>query len=156
MSWKFDASKLPKPARMEDGLIVGNLKDGNPKLSPNFNANEFACPDCKVYKVSPTVLEGLQSIRDSAGAIRVAATTLDSSTNPLGSGYRCPTHNTRVGGARNSEHVRGIAADVSSTNMSVAQLYAICEQFPAFKNGGLGRYRWGVHVDTGAKRRWVG
>ena len=41
------------------------------------------------------------------------------------SGYRCPELNARVGGARTSYHLRGMAADIRPKNGIVDKLYAL-------------------------------
>ena len=71
------------------------------KLFRYFKPEEFVCPCCgQVY-----VLERLVFLLDEArkrwgGPIRVT------------SGYRCPRHNRRIGGAPRSAHVIGAAADI--------------------------------------------
>jgi len=156
MSWKFNRAQLPKPARLDGQIIIGNLREGNPQLAPNFWANEFACSCCKEYRIHVTTLEGIQAIRDVArAAIHVGNTTL-TTRNTQGSGYRCPRHNAAIGSSGSSEHVRGTAADLSFPSGTVARLFQLCEDIPAFRNGGLGRYRWGIHVDIGPRRRWLG
>lgn len=162
MAWQFTIPTDESVSYQvtQDGIIVGNLNEGNPQLSPHFYANEFACPCCKEYRIAVEVLEGLEQARDLAGMpLAVAQTTLDSPNNPLGSGYRCPAHNARVEGAsQKSNHMLGIAADVSvpSGLLSTPQLAGIMERIPVFRNGGIGIYSNFVHVDSGKRRRWRG
>lgn len=66
------------------------------------------------------------------------------------SGYRDPAHNARVGGARNSRHMHGDAADIPAG-------YATVEQARAAGFRGIGRRgRWAVHVDMrpGPRAEW--
>lgn len=61
---------------------------------------------------------------------------------PIVSGYRCPVHNARVGGAKDSQHVYAAAADIP------AQL---CTLDAARRVGftGVGTHGpWAVHVDV--------
>ncbi len=73
----------------------------------NFKKGEFVCKCCKelpdeVWMNTRALVENvLDPVRELFGkAIRV------------NSGYRCEKHNRKVGGARNSQHVCGEAADV--------------------------------------------
>lgn len=154
--WKFQYVKN-QFYTVIDNVIIGNLKNGNPALSPNFNANEFACPCCKEYRIAIPVLEGLQAARVLIDKpLYVAKTTLGSSINPAGSGYRCPKHNSRVKGASpTSLHMEGRAIDISCPSISVDRLVQYLEQIPVFRNGGIGVYATFVHVDNGRKRRWT-
>jgi len=62
----------------------------------------------------------LQKVRDAVGR-----------PMPITSGYRCPTHNTSIGGVQNSSHTKGLAADIScTTSTGRGQLLApISQQF---------------------------
>jgi hypothetical protein len=64
----------------------------------------------------------------------------------INSGYRPPAINQRVGGARYSQHINGLALDVSPVNGSMQQLFEICR---ASNCVGLGRgmHRGFVHID---------
>lgn len=70
----------------------------------------------------------------------------------INSGYRSPAHNRRVGGARNSQHVRCRAVDFYLVGVSGAALHAwALRQREAT---GVGRYRGNfVHVDIRPGRR---
>ena len=75
-------------------------------LSKNFNRSEFACKgkNCCGHSaaVHPDLVDALQALRDHIG-------------KPLSitSGFRCNRHNKAVGGAEQSFHTLGMAADVS-------------------------------------------
>jgi Phage tail lysozyme/Peptidase M15/D-alanyl-D-alanine carboxypeptidase len=70
------------------------------------------------------------------------------------SGYRSPEHNTNVGGAKNSAHMRGNAVDVSFGGGEQATLKLI-EAASKAGIGGIGVYRPGVvHLDTESRRAW--
>ena len=114
----------------------------------NFKITEFACKcghfNCPHYAVKQELIDALQEMRDLAGY-------------PIyvNSGFRCPTHNKTVGGERNSKHLLGIAADIRCDELSPKELKAIAEMVSAFRNGGIGIYDWGIHVDTrGHRARW--
>lgn len=52
----------------------------------------------------------LQPLRDKVGTITVS------------SGYRSPTLNAAIGGAKNSDHTKGMAADIEAVNMNTYDL----------------------------------
>jgi Peptidase M15 len=70
------------------------------------------------------------------------------------SGYRSPTHNKRVGGARKSLHMRGRAADIRVQGVSGARLLTFLRSHP--RVGGIGYFMAGgfIHIDDGRKRTW--
>ncbi len=110
----------------------------------NFRPYEFACKNgADTIKVDGRLIKALQKIRDYFKA-PVSIT----------SAYRTEAYNQKVGGAKNSYHVRGMAADITVTgvpNRKVAQ-YA-----STFMSGvGLYDYTGGfVHVDVrGNKYFW--
>jgi uncharacterized protein YcbK (DUF882 family) len=72
------------------------------------------------------------------------------------SGCRCPLHNADVGGAAQSHHLTGNAADVAACGISPLALYLAAEQVYSFRNGGIGLYpQQYIHLDTRMSRaRW--
>jgi uncharacterized protein YcbK (DUF882 family) len=64
-----------------------------------FKPEEFRCPCCGAVKVSDTLVQTLDNIREIVGF-----------PMKINSGYRCPKHNEEVGGG--PEHPSGEAADV--------------------------------------------
>lgn len=115
----------------------------------NFKASEFACHHCGENKACQELIDICQKIRDKLGApIRI------------NSGYRCPVHNAKVGGVKNSYHTQGKAADLSCSKGEGAIWEAVKELYesdPEFKArlGYAIRYmrRHFVHVDVGGKRK---
>lgn len=76
---------------------------------------------------------------------------------PIGilSGYRCPIHNRYVGGASNSMHMSGEAADPAVPAGKQQQFDRAAASVPAIRHGGRGKYpNGGRHVDTGPERTW--
>jgi uncharacterized protein YcbK (DUF882 family) len=64
----------------------------------------------------------------------------------INSGYRCPIHNTAVGGSKNSPHMGGWAVDIATPNSRVR--YYI---FEALKAEGFTRFgiaKSFIHVDA--------
>ncbi len=121
-------------------------------LSRNFSRKEFACKGqgCCGHSapVSLVLVEGLQALRDLAGVTLVVS-----------SGFRCRTHNERVGGAADSQHTLGLAADVPCPKeLAMERFLAMAESIPCFARGGIGVYSGWLHLDvrnTG-KARWRG
>ena len=77
------------------------------------------------------------------------------------SALRCQRWNAEQGGVANSNHMTGHAIDLSPIggDISVSRLQEIAaevqqEMIPG--RGGLGKYRWGVHIDDGKYSRWSG
>lgn len=71
----------------------------------------------------------------------------------INSGFRCKTHNTKVGGASSSKHMEGIAADVSCPGLTPYQLASYAKNIPQFK--GIGVYSGWVHLDTRSGKRVI-
>jgi uncharacterized protein YcbK (DUF882 family) len=53
-----------------------------------------------------------------------------------------------VGGASLSQHVQGLAADVSSRAVAPAKLAQLAAKVHTFAAGGIGTYKTWVHVDV--------
>lgn len=70
----------------------------------------------------------------------------------INSGFRCPSVNLFAGGASDSCHLKGRAADIEIDGVPAYKVQA----FLMAKDwkGGLGRYAGFTHVDIGLKRRW--
>jgi uncharacterized protein YcbK (DUF882 family) len=111
------------------------------KLSRNFRLAELACKDgSDTVLVHPALILALQAIRDVAGAgIRI------------NSGYRTPEYNKSIGGATNSMHTLGMAADIVITGMTPMQVAAIANDL---KLGGIKAYPTFTHIDVGRPRTW--
>ena len=109
----------------------------------------FASRCCGEVKVDMRLVEALQKLLDLAGVpIRVV------------SGYRCPEHNREVGGAKNSYHLQGKAADIVIEGLDVYRMALLAEQIDEFRSGGLGIYPDTnppfIHVDVReARARWA-
>jgi uncharacterized protein YcbK (DUF882 family) len=87
------------------------------KISKHFEDQEFECRHCHALPeggIDNRLLEVLDAAREAAGG-PICVT----------SGYRCPAHNAAVGGAAQSYHMRGMAADVYSDTLDVRALAAV-------------------------------
>lgn len=101
-------------------------------LSAHFSRSEFACRHCGAQKtISPDLIRTLERIRAINGRPLVIV-----------SGYRCAVHNRAVGGASQSQHLLGTAADIGQGRATLHQARALGAR-------GVGvRGRWAVHVDV--------
>lgn len=117
------------------------------KMTEHFKSEEFACKDGTAYpegwvdgRLKP-LCETLEVIRVELG---VSVTIL--------SGYRSPTYNKKIGGAKASQHMEGRAADITAKGVSAAQVHAtVLKLYNDGKLphiGGLGSYPGFTHVDV--------
>jgi uncharacterized protein YcbK (DUF882 family) len=121
------------------------------KLTKNFQLSEFASndgtpvPEHLIPNVK-TLAMNLQVLRDEVGQTII-----------INSGYRSPSWNRKIGGAKNSMHLKAMAADLVCVGLTPKQLKAVIERLikaGKMKNGGIGLYPSFVHYDIGAVRRW--
>lgn len=122
------------------------------KLTKNFDSSEFDCHDgsetpCGVLVNLKELAFNLQALRDYFGKPIV-----------INSGYRSPAYNRKVGGAKNSQHLEGKAADIRIEGKKPVQVKAAIEKLISegkMKNGGIGQYPSFVHYDVREKAaRW--
>lgn len=113
-------------------------------LTKNFNSSEF---DCKDGTTVPYALLGnlqelaknLQVLRDNLGASII-----------IRSGFRSISHNKKIGGAKNSYHLRAMAADIVCPDYSTSQVFTkilVLIKSGKMKAGGLHCYSTWVHYD---------
>lgn len=117
-----------------------NEKD-NVQLSKNFKLSEFACKGsdcCTSVKVDSKLVTFLQKIRDHFGK----AVTINS-------GYRCSTHNKKVGGTTGSYHTKGQACDIVVSGVKPIEVAKYAESIGIL---GIGLYDTFVHIDTRTKK----
>lgn len=94
------------------------------KLSPNFDLSEFVVsqeatrrgidntpPTVVVKNLTALCLAVLEPLRQMLGPVRVS------------SGYRCPALNAAIGGARDSQHLTGNAADIFVNGRTLDEVY---------------------------------
>jgi hypothetical protein len=122
------------------------------QLSPHFRLAEFHCRDGTAVpqEALPALLrlcaETLEPLRERFGVCTVV------------SGYRHAAYNSRVGGARFSQHIydlhpSSVAADLVFDAGQPGEWAEAAE--PLCELGGLGRYPSFIHVDNrGTRARW--
>lgn len=114
-----------------------------------FKPEEFACKcGCGAKNINHDLVKILEKIREHYGKpVRI------------NSGVRCKTHNARVGGAANSQHLDtyGTAADIATISGTTPRAMAAYVETLMPNTGGIGIYPWGIHVDVRkTKARWNG
>lgn len=110
-----------------------------------ITADLLLCPCCKVGVPSIPLTGGLNQLQ------AMLPTPLR-----ITSGFRCPAHNKAVGGAPDSLHTKGLAADLTADGYTPLELYLLADQIWIFRNGGVGLYPGDfIHVDIRTTRaRW--
>lgn len=117
------------------------------QLSESFWSSHFQAPGYPLLRVSPLLVEALEAIKQRAG-------------HPLEilSGYRPPAFNRQCGGASDSLHIDGLAADLRCQGLEPWELYKVCDKVIGGQ-GGVGYYPQSgfVHIDLrGYQSRWYG
>jgi len=135
------------PCYLTAGPLLGDPAAAVPsalnhvQLSPHFSLRELEDPTTHEVMVHPLLVARLEAVR-----------ALDGGPIDITSGYRTPEHNREVGGAPDSCHLKGEAADIKSCRP--AALAALCEK-AGF--GGIGVYPAHVHADVRPRpARWTG
>ena len=130
-------------------------------ISTHLKLSEFACHcGCEMPQTIEAKIEALAQVldahfRDTLGPTKII------------SGYRCATHNLREGGAPDSRHVYGDAADIAVYDLRtgkwilglwLAGWAAAKQDAGAIPIGGIGTYEskpYTLHFDTrGSIARW--
>lgn len=111
------------------------------KVSRNFTLGELASKDgANIVLLHPALIIALQTIRDHVGKpIRV------------NSAFRSPAHNKAIGGASNSLHTLGLAADVVIDGMTPIEVASLANDMGL---GGIKAYPTFTHIDVGRHRTW--
>ena len=116
------------------------------RASPHLSFAELACKDGTPYPAEwfdrAAILAGVfEQIRAACGDKPIT----------IGSAYRTPEHNARVGGSKRSQHCEGRALDLyPPAGMSPLEFYKRVRRIVLAKGcpvHGLGRYPRFVHID---------
>lgn len=99
-----------------------------------FSRSEEWCPCCKSGGLLPDFREKLTVAREIAGVPFV-----------LNSAFRCPAHNTDVGGSGTSSHLSGIAVDIRCKDSRERFLILRSLFYVGFHRIGVGKNF--IHVD---------
>ena len=116
-------------------------------LSANFSRAEFKCNcgSCDYDTVDAELVTVLQSLRGYFGK-----------PVTITSGNRCVDYNDAIGGAVNSYHVRGRAADIQVKDVKPETVQGYLKVKYQTKYG-IGSYEKFTHIDTRTEKgRWNG
>ena len=121
-------------------------------MTKNFHINEFAS---KCGRPTP------ESVKINLIKLAVNLQTLTDYVNKtikVNSGYRSPEHNKAIGGAKNSQHVKGNAADIVVDGITPKQVAETIDKLISeckMAQGVLKAYNNFTHYDCAvSKRRW--
>ncbi len=126
----------------EDGApVILASAAGFARLAPNGLLKQRESVDVGCLK--PSLVRVLKSVERHYGKKMVVT-----------SGYRSPTYNRKVRGARKSQHMYCAAADVQVPGVSKWELAKFVRSMPG--RGGVGTYchTESVHIDVGPERDW--
>ena len=146
------AQDTPAAGGQEQEPAATDIPEGN--VTANFAWSEFtskgdgkAVPSNLRSNVQK-LCEQLEIIRREAGGKSIR----------INSGYRSPYWNGKVGGATNSQHLYGKAADIVVSGMSAAAVHSLVKRLineGKIEQGGLGKYNSFTHYDIrGTAARW--
>lgn len=122
------------------------------QLTKNFHLDEFKCKDgtSVPLELRANIIElavNLQVLRDYLGK-----------PISINSAYRTPSHNKWIKAAKNSYHVKAMAADIKVEGFAPKDIASEIEHLIArgrMKQGGLKAYATFVHYDIrGLRARW--
>lgn len=111
--------------------------DGNVKLARHFKVKEFACKDgSPVVFIDDYLYTILDILRHTLGKPVI-----------ITSGYRTPEHNAKVGGAKYSYHMRGMAADIRVGGMTSKEVAKALDKIIPDSCGIIVYKNW-IHFDV--------
>lgn len=118
---------------------------GAHQVSEHFKIREFAQKDgrCDKILIDSELVEVLEDVRTHFNKPVI-----------ITSGYRTPEYNAKVGGAKNSQHTKGTAADIRIKEVPADKVQQYLKH--KYKNKyGIGSYWTFTHIDTRKeKARW--
>lgn len=104
-----------------------------------FLPAEFACKgmhcNCESPPTDPELLDVLNGVRERFGPVII------------NSGYRCPQFNVEVGGAKDSYHMKSMAADIRVPGASTQEVYDYLDGLYPNRYG-VGAYNSFSHIDV--------
>ena len=115
----------------------------NYKVTRNFTYGEFRCPHCRRNRTEVGLIEKLQEARNYSNLLGDDVPRRIS--YHINSGWRCSTHNARVGGTPHSKHLVGKAADIHTPD----GIMRMCVLYGLIKAGftRIGIYPTWIHAD---------
>ena len=122
------------------------------KLEKNFSLHEFRCKDG-----TDVPDEFMDNVRELCVNLQILRDHIDKPITII-SGYRSPEYNTKIKGAKRSQHMSAKAADIIVPGMTSLEVRDIIIQLikeGKMVKGGVGIYSTFVHYDIrGYNARW--
>ena len=122
------------------------------KLEKNFSLHEFRCRDG-----TDVPDEFMDNVRELCVNLQILRDHIDKPITII-SGYRSPEYNTKIKGAKRSQHMSARAADIIVPGMTSLEVRDIIIQLikeGKMVKGGVGIYPTFVHYDVrGYNARW--
>lgn len=120
--------------------MIWFMKNVEGNLSEHFKASEFSCKDgTEEFLYCTELIEMLEKIRNHFNAPVI-----------INSGYRTPSWNSKVSGASNSYHCKGMAADIVVKGHSSKEVAKYANSI--MEQGGVIRYTNFTHIDVREER----
>ena len=121
-----------------EGSVTGTLDAPLQYVTEHFLLSDFICPCCDRLKIVPGFYRHV-------GLLERFRRELDFPVI-VTSGYRCPEHNARVGGAPHSWHLL-FATDVKPADGDPEKIRRMHEAAVRLGFGGIGVYEAHLHLD---------
>ena len=114
-------------------------------MAKYFNQEELTCHCCNECQMNEDFMNKLLKVRADFGQPMIVS-----------SAYRCELHNSAVGGAPNSQHIRGNAIDIFWDDYSAMEKYQLLESVLAYDLRGIGLSHEFIHFDNrkGVGKMW--
>lgn len=138
-------------------------------LSPHFSLNEFTNSlTASRYGINNTPsVEVISNMRRLCSEVLEPLRVAVCRPFFINSGYRCPKLNVKVGGVKNSQHLQGLAADISVTNFTgddIFKIFCLLHKLPfdqaiyEIKRNKLGRVKRWLHISISSvnRREFIG
>jgi hypothetical protein len=130
-------SQKRKRGAKDDKMIKAYTREqNNEKVGPHFKVKEFACKDgSAITFIDDYMVNILELLRKKLEKPII-----------ITSGYRTPQHNAKVGGAKYSYHMRGMAVDIRVNGLSAKEIAKVLDKI--VEGGGIIVYKSWVHFDV--------
>lgn len=113
----------------------------NFQVRHHFNLREFQCSCCGHVRIDCRVVSALEELRAQLGGKPIIVT----------SGFRCVGHNRAIGGAQDSDHLHGWAADIVVDGMMPDDIAKTAKHVPDIVR--ILTYSDKAHVHIGIQER---
>lgn len=98
-------------------------------MTENFKQSEFVCKCGKCKDIPKHLKDNIWYLSNELEKIRTAL----GKPIIINSGIRCVSHNKKIGGVKNSQHILGKAVDIRVKNMKAKDLYNFIKKLNSMK-----------------------